>query len=77
MKDEPLIPEELEQLINDDNYVKMMNSFYKLTAENDEIVATIENLKRQNSAIKKSYADMLAETTKLLDSMAEFVSLTE
>jgi cell division protein FtsB len=64
--------------IDKEECINMINSFNEqLSAENDEITAEIEKLKKQNSAIKKNYAEMLAETNKLLDSIAELALLTE
>jgi hypothetical protein len=55
----------------------MVNSFNELSAENDEIIAKIESIKKQNALIKKNNAEILSEMNTLFESLTELAVLTE
>jgi uncharacterized protein YoxC len=74
MKSKPLVPE----LLIDQKYIDIIdlyNSFNELSAANDELIASVENLDKKSSMIKKEYADLLSDTNKLLESMNELDSI--
>jgi hypothetical protein len=72
MKNETLIHEFQE---NGEKCVNMINSFNDLSAENDEIIDSIESLKKQSAMIKNSYAEIVLNTKKLFEAMNELALL--
>jgi uncharacterized coiled-coil DUF342 family protein len=57
------------------NGVRMINSLEELSAENDEIIESIESLRKSNCAIKAGCSEILSSTNKLLESMKELALL--
>jgi flagellar biosynthesis/type III secretory pathway chaperone len=60
---------------NEEKGVRMINSFSELSAENDEIIESIESLRKSNSAIKAGCSEILSSTNKLLESVKELALL--
>jgi uncharacterized protein YoxC len=71
MKNKQLTPE----LKIDNEGINVINSFNELTAENQEVIDSLEALRNQSSMIRSCYADMLSKTNKLLESMNELMLL--
>jgi uncharacterized coiled-coil DUF342 family protein len=73
MSIKPLIP---KRKIDEKKQINMVNSFDELTAENDEIIASIESLRETNSAINTGYSEIMSSIRKLNESLSELAILT-
>jgi hypothetical protein len=67
MEFKSLIPE----IKIDEQNMDMPNTFSGLLAESNEMLASLEDFKKQSFEIKKGYAEILSETDKLANILAE------
>jgi uncharacterized coiled-coil DUF342 family protein len=72
MSNKPLIP---EKEMDEKKHIHMVNSFNELTAENNEIIASIESLRESNSAISTGYSEVTSSIRKLNESLNELALL--
>ena len=55
----------------------LINTFNQLSAESQDITASLDSLKGQSAAVKTDYTEMLTMTDKLRDAMQELTALSQ